>query len=155
MDPNANQPLGTNPITQPVTPPVAQPVPSTADASMPPMPGQIPTPIPTTSTPNLNSDPMPGQTPSFATTGAMPETPKKKGGKTVALLIILLLLVLGMAAYIMFAKQQVSKTDESVTDTNVSTPAPTIEPTIAPEQDIEISSPEADLQNIETDVNGL
>lgn len=124
MDPNNNQPLGTNPIAQP-TPTAVPPVEAIPAA---------PTPAPTIS----------------------PEAPKKKNNKAIILLVILLLLVLGMVAYVMFSQNQMNNAEKAATD-NSSTvlPTPTAIPTLAPEEDLEVASPEADLLELEADVKGL
>ena len=126
MDPNNNQPSATSPIQQPVPQPVSQPA---APVQSPP-----PTPV----------------------SGA--SGPKKGMGKGIILLIILLLLVLGIGGYILFAKNQLNNTQKTATDNTSSvlpSPTPTLVPTLAPEEDLEVSSPEADLINIEADVKGL
>lgn len=126
MDPNNNQPLGTNPIQQPVAP---QPV--------------------ATATPPV--EPVAPVAPQN-----MSENPKKGMGKGIILLVILLLLAVGIAAYILFAKIQLNKA-QKITTENTSTvlPTPTLVPTLAPEEDLEVSSPEADLLELEADVKGL
>lgn len=127
MDPNLNQPLGANPIN-PVTQPQVQSV--STEVNTPP-----------TSTPT----PM-----------GMPQNPEKKNNKTLILLIILLILTIGMVTYILFAKNQMNKAQKVTVDSsNVLIPSPTLSPTLAPENDLEVSSPEADLQNLENDVNAL
>ena len=127
MDPNNNQPVEANPIQQPVAP---QP------AVTPPVQPAAPV------------------APQNATDG----NPKKGMGKGIILIVILLLLVLGMAGYIMFAKSQLDKTQKAPTNNTSSalpTPSPTASPTPLPENDLEISSPEADIIDIEADVKGL
>jgi len=126
MDPNNNQPLETNPVTQPAP----------QQANVPPT---QPTPI----------APTPAQTVSN-------EAPKGKSNKVVILLVILLLLAVGMIAYIMFAKNQMSNTQKATTDdSSVIMPSPTLAPTLTPEEDLEVSSPEADLLELDADVKGL
>ena len=126
MEPNNNQPLETNPVQQPA----AQPVPSTPPAEAPPA---TPTPAPTIS-----------------------PVPKGKSNKAVILLIILLLLVVGMVTYVLFAKNQINKAQKATTDNSSSVlPSPTTVPTLAPEEDLEVASPEADLMDIEKDLQGL
>jgi flagellar basal body-associated protein FliL len=82
------------------------------------------------------------------------ETPNKKGGKMMMLIIIVLLLVIGMVAYIIFANSQINQNPTSRTE-NVIKPSPAVSSTMAPEQEIDVSSPEADLQQLDTDVNSL
>lgn len=83
--------------------------------------------------------------------------PKKGMGKEIILIIILLLLVFGMAAYILFVKIQMKNTQKTTTDNNSSVlPSPTvIPPTIAPEDDLEIGSPEDDLLELDANVKAL
>lgn len=82
--------------------------------------------------------------------------PKGKSSKAVILLVILLLLVVGMVSYVLFAKNQMNKTQKATTD-NSSTvlPTPTLVPTLAPEEDLEAASPEGDLLELDADVKGL
>lgn len=84
------------------------------------------------------------------------ENPKKGMGKGIILLVILLLLLIGMAAYVLFAKNQMNNTQKTTTD-NSSTiiPTPTAVPTLAPEEDLELGSPEGDLLELDADVKGL
>lgn len=123
MDPNNNQPIGTNP-QQPVAPkPVATPPlqPVAPDAPQ-------------------NAD----------------GNPKKVVGKGIILIVILILLVVGMAAYILFAKIQMNSSQKTTTDNSSSVmPSPTAVPTLAPEEDLEVASPEADLIDLEADVKAL
>jgi uncharacterized protein HemX len=111
--------------------PIAQPAvqPAPAEVSAPP-----PTPAP----------------------ASVPESPKKKNSKVIILLVMLLLLAVGMIAYILFAKNQMNNAQKSVADnSSVITPAPSLSPTLAPENDLEISDPEADLLDLDADVKGL
>lgn len=126
MEPNANQPEGVVNQPQPAVQPVVPPVQQQAQPITPPVP-------PT------------------------PQNPKKGMGKKLILIVILLLLVVGMAAYALFAKNQLSNTQKTTTDnTIVVTPTPTpVPPTLAPEEDLEISSPEADLLDLDADVKAL
>lgn len=126
MDPNNNQPLGTNPLAQPAPQPIAV---STTQ----------PTPDSTSPAPTLSSD-----------------GPKGKSNKVVILLVILLLLAVGMIAYAMFAKNQMSNTQKSTTgDSSAVMPSPTLAPTLTPEEDLEINSPEGDLMELDADLKGL
>ncbi len=126
MEPNLNQPTETNPLVQPTTQPPVPPVEPAAPIA--------PTPAPTNT----------------------PETPKGTGRKSAILIIILLLLVIGMAAYILFAKNQVNENQKAATDnSSLELPTPTQVPTPAPEEDLEVASPEADLLDLEADLKGL
>ena len=87
---------------------------------------------------------------------SVPEGPKGKNNNVIILLVILLLLVIGIIAYILFAKGQLSNTQKITTDNNSSVlPSPTTVPTLAPQDDLEVLSPEGDIIDIETDVKGL
>lgn len=136
MDPNNNQPIGTNPTAQTVPQPAAPAAPAT-----PPVASQTPP-----------------STPVGETTSASPEAsaPKKSNKKWFILLLILLLLAAGIAAYVLYAKNQMDNTQKATTQ-NSSTvlPTPTLIPTLAPEEDLEVASPEADLLDIEADVKAL
>ena len=126
MDPNNNQPIGTNPIQQPVPQPVSQP------AATPPV------------------------QPAPAAPAPVGETPKKSNKKWLILLLILLLLAVGITAYALFAKQQMKDTQKETSDNSILVlPTPTLTPTLAPEEDLEIASPEADLIDIEADIKAL
>lgn len=128
MDPNNNQPIETNSTAQSI------PQPATA-----PMSPQAPTPVAPTPAPS---------TP--------PQAPKGKNSKIIIILVILLLLVVGIVAYVLFAKNLMNNSQKTTTD-NSSTvlPTPTLIPTLAPEEDLEVSSPEADLLEIDADVKAL
>lgn len=125
MEPNNSQPIETNPIKQPVM----QPAPPTVPA---PVVAPNPTPITT------------------------PEPPKGKGSKAIILLVILLLLAVGIIIYILFAKNQMDNVQKAVTE-NSSTviPTPTTVPTLTPEENLEVRSPEADLLELDADVKAL
>lgn len=131
MDPNNNQPIGTNPLQQPTAPqPVA------------PQPVQSPPPTPVS---EAGSAPLSGAS-----------APKKGMGKGIILLVILLLLAVGIIAYILFAGAQMKNNQKTTIDNN-STIAPTATtvPTLAPEEDLEVASPEADLLDLDADLKGL
>ena len=58
----------------------------------------------------------------------------------------------------MFAKSQNDKAQKAASNNTSSalpTPSPTASPTPLPENDLEVSTPEADLLDIEADVKGL
>lgn len=82
--------------------------------------------------------------------------PKKGMGKGIILIIILVVLVLGIIAYILFAKNQMNN-NQKITTGNTSSvlPSPTTVPTLAPENDLEVVNPEADLSDLDADVKGL
>jgi len=129
MDPNNNQPINTNPLEQAAPQPVATP-PSTQSTPVAPTPE----------------------------TTVLAEAPKVKGKKAIILLVILLLLVVGMIAYVLFAKNQLNKTQKTTADNSsvaIPSPSPTLVPTLAPEEDLEVNSPEADLLEIDADIKGL
>lgn len=140
MDPNNNQPASadTNPLQQalPAQPVVAAPVPS---------------PEPTQPTP------PPPAAPITAPVAPLAPTEKPKGNKKLmVLLILLLLLIAGMGVYVFFAQSQIQKTQQVSTDNQSAViPTATAVPTIAPENDLELASPEADLLDIEKDLQGL
>lgn len=124
---NLNQQMDTNPLGQP-SQPVAQSAPATMGTTQPSAPAEMNVQV----------------------------APKGKGGNTIALLVILLLLIVGIAGYVVFTKIQLSNEQKSAAEnTSVATPQPTATPTLAPESDIEISSPEADLIDLENDAKGL
>lgn len=82
--------------------------------------------------------------------------PKGKMNKTIILLVILLLLVSGMVGYILFTKNQMDNAQKAtITNTNYVAPSPSPTPTLAPKDNLEVSSPEADLKQLDTDVKGL
>lgn len=125
MDPNTNQPIGTSPLQQPAVP--------QAVATPPVQPAA---PIVASQNPNENS--------------------KKGMGKGIILFVILVLLAIGIVIYILFAKNQMNNTQKTATDNNSSAiPTPTSVPTLAPEEDLEIVNPEADLLELDSDVKSL
>lgn len=144
MDPNNNQPIGTNPVpqpafqqsaAQPVAAPAAQPV-----AAQPVAP--------------ISPQPISPQN--------VAETPKKGGGKRIILIILILILIIGMGVYILFAKSQLNSTQKTSTNTGPIPQAPSIEgektPSISEptlQDDLNIESPEADLQSLDAEVKGL
>ncbi len=79
--------------------------------------------------------------------------------KRLYLVIIMILLILGMGAYLIFAKNQLNNAQKSALNSRTVNPVakPTITPTVAPTriEDINIASPEADLNQIDKDVQGL
>ena len=84
------------------------------------------------------------------------ENPKKGMGKGIILLVIILLLVAGIVSYILFTRDQLNKAQKITTDnSSLVLPTPTLVPTLAPEEDLEVGSPEADLLELDADVKGL
>lgn len=128
MDPNNNQPINTNPLQQPAAAPVA--------------------PAPATPTP-------PAQPVQTVAPQNPPSTPKSNK-KILILLLLLVLLIIGMGGYVFFAKNQMDNKQKTSTPIqSVVLPTPTLAPTLAPEEDLEVASPEADLLEIEADLKGL
>lgn len=96
------------------------------------------------------------QQPAATAAQNLSESPKQGLGKGVILIIILLVLVLGIAAYILFAKAQINKNQKTTAEnTSLVLPSPTLVPTLAPEEDLEIGSPEEDLSDLDVDVVAL
>lgn len=136
MEPNNNQPIGTNPAAQPTLQPATSPI-------SPPSASPI---VPTESVP-APTNPAPN-TP--------PEAPKGKNSKVIILLVILVLLVVGIVAYVLFARAQMNNNQKTTADNTSSVlPTPTLVPTLAPEEDLGISSPQADLLELDADVKNL
>jgi hypothetical protein len=129
---NLNQPGGVNPMSQtaqPVTQPGPAPI-STGPVQQPPIATQM--------------------------NNAMAPNGSGKGGKTVALLIILLLLIVGIVGYVIFTKMQTGNSQKNAEENKtVVIPQATLTPTLAPENDLEVGSPEADLVELENDAKGL
>lgn len=183
MDPNNNnQPINTNPLgaqqpaPQPIEQPVVQPAvsqsveapvaaPITAPASpaepvqqassfftpTPPASAPISAPAPT-------APPAAPLTPTITTPAFDKQPPKSGSKKGIALLTVLLILILGMAGYVFFAKNQLNIAQKKSTEnTSVVIPTATIAPTVTPAtvEQVIVDSPEADLNAIEQDVLGL
>lgn len=154
MEPNNNQPINTNPLGQAGAP---QPVPT------PPVNAGLPTQQPTTApTPAPTTPPTPTTTPptQTPTPEAAIQSPEKKGKKGAILLLILLILVLGMGAYVLFAKDKLNTSSKTpTTDTSLVVPtvitSPTATPTPASVEQLIVESPETDLSGIEKDLQGL
>lgn len=148
MDPNNNQPIGTNPVQQPAPQPVAPTPPTQAPVA--------PTPAQTVAAP-------PVQPAAPVVPQNVAENPKKGGRKKIILLILILILIIGMGVYILFAKSQLNNIQKTSTNTTApiqqspgtqgekipSVPKPTSQ------DDLNIESPEADLQGLEAEINGL
>lgn len=88
------------------------------------------------------------------------ETPKKGHGKVLILLFLLLLLIAGMAVYILFVQNQAKNVKNTIGENSTvvpsSIPSPTESVSPSPAQDdLNIENPQADLQGIEADVQGL
>lgn len=130
MDPNNNQPINTNPLGQ-------------------------------------QSPSQPMTTPSPATPPAQPSQPagdqnipvaSKSNKRIIILLVILVLLIAGMGFYVFFVQKQLNITQKTSTENAsvvipTATPIPTVTPTSIDE--VEIASPEADLNEIENEVGNL
>lgn len=92
-----------------------------------------------------------------------PQIPKKGNGKRIILLILILLLLIEVGVYILSVKNQSDNTKEASTDYDINTVLPT--PTYAApspsvsestsRDDLNVESPEADLQLLDNDVSGL
>lgn len=89
---------------------------------------------------------------------------KKHYGKGTILFIIILLLILVMSGYLLFAINQLKHTQETFIDnSSVALPLPSHKPSPSPTpspkeediEDIDVESPEADLQLLDTEVNDL
>jgi hypothetical protein len=153
MEPNNNQTQGINPINQAVgqVPPSAQEVQAPITAT------PIPTPSPVQPLAQPISNPPPVIDPNaIPAPPVMPESPKGKGGKLILLLIIVLLIVIGMIVYIFYAKNQMKTAEKPIEpNTTVLIPSPKVTPTLTPEEELQVSSPEADLKDIETELEAL
>lgn len=126
MDPNNSQ-QNTQPVQQPVGNPLQQEPVAQQSQSVPPI----------------------------ITPAAPPPAPKDGNKKGILLLIILIVLILGMGYYVLFAKKQLNKAP--INNATTAIPTATIAPTAAPEtiEDIDVVSPDADLNAIEQDLQGL
>lgn len=87
---------------------------------------------------------------------------KKRYGKGTILFIIILLLILVMSGYLLFAINQLKYTQETFTDNSAvvlpsykPSPSPTPSPKEEDIEDIDVESPEADLQLLDADVKDL
>lgn len=86
----------------------------------------------------------------------IPQAPKSGGKKVIALLIILIIFALGMWGYIIFVKNRINNQQKrSAENTSVIIPTITPTPTPASVEEIDVASPDADLNNIEKDIQGL
>lgn len=102
------------------------------------------------------------QQPVQANLSPMETSPSPKPGskKGIILLAIVLILALGMGSYVLFAKKQLSTTqDMSTYNKSTIVPTSTIAPTITPatveELNVENPSSSSALQEINTDLQGL
>lgn len=91
-----------------------------------------------------------------------PQNPKKRYGKGTILFIIILLLILMISVYLLYAINELKNTQEmSSNNSTVILPsyAPPPSPTPSPKEedieDIDVESPEADLQLLDADVKDL
>jgi uncharacterized protein HemX len=164
MDPNNNQTINTNPLgQQPVTPEPVVPQPAAATPKpVEPQPTATPftNPLATpSSAPVPPAQPTIMQSPTstpMTTPASAPEKPKGKGGKAIMLVIILILLILGMTAYVLFTRSQIENAEKAATENKTTELSlPTATPTLAPENDLEVTNPDADLKDLEADVSGL
>jgi len=143
MDPNNNQPIQPTSNTNPAEQPAVQPQPPVT-----PVEGVVP---PIQPTPGIPSVP-----PIMPVT--MTENPPKKGSKVPLLLVILLLLIIGMGTYVMFAKNQINNEKKVATQIKSTIiPTPTVQPEVTPAtvDDVNVASPDADLNTLDKDVQGL
>ena len=143
MEPNTNQPIGTSPIQQPAAPQPAA-TPPAAQAPQPSTPVQP-----------FGSELRAAELQAISSPSG-DSAPKKGMGKGIILFIILVLLAIGIAVYILFAKNQMNNTQKTTTEnSNFVIPTPTAVPTLTPEEDLEVVNPESDLLDLDTDVKGL
>lgn len=86
----------------------------------------------------------------------IPAASSNKGNKGIVILLIMVILGIGMATYVLFAKNQIKITQKNSTE-STSVVTPTTAPVAAPVtvDEINVSSPDADLKSIETDAQGL
>lgn len=115
-------------------------------------------------TENLNATvPAAGSQPTQPVTPVQSTPPtqnsqKVHSSKMLILLMILFVLVVGMVAYMYFAKQQsnVLQTNPGE-NTTIVAPSPTVvvTPTPASVEEIMIETPETDLQDLDSDLQGL
>jgi len=143
MDPNNNQPISAQPmqppvmdntVQQPVSNPVIQPVAPTT----PP-----PAPVPPTNATPITTDPVAREV---------------SGGhkKGTLLLLLLLLLVIGIGAYVLYAKNLLNSAQETPVNTAVAVPTVIqATPTPATVEQINVEDPTTDLDAIDKDVQGL
>lgn len=152
MDPNNNlQQSGTQPV-QPVAPATQQPVQQPAQQPMSqPMAASQPLQQPVSAPP-----PAPAAT-AMPPAPPIQETPKSGSKKGLILILILLILVLGMAYYVFFAKQRINSIQKAATEnTTIAIPTVTAPPAAPSSVDeISVENPEADLKDIESDLQGL
>jgi len=84
--------------------------------------------------------------------------PKKSHKKIVILLVILILMILGMGAYLIFYKDVMSNQKAASAKNEIVVPTVTLTPTIAiPDnvEDVQVESPDADINALEKDAQGL
>lgn len=97
--------------------------------------------------------------PTSISTAPAVETQNAGGKKTIILLIILIILAIGILIYVLFVKNQLtSQGKTSVDNATITAPAiPTItpKPTPATIDDVQVESPEANLNEIEKLIQGL
>lgn len=142
MDPNNNlQQPGTQPV-QPVAPTIQQPAQQPMNQPAANQPLQQPVSVP---------PPTPAAMP------PVQESPRNGGKKGLILILILLILVLGMAYYVFFAKQRINNIQKTSTEnTTIAIPTITTLPAAPSSVDeVSVENPEADLKEIENDLQGL
>jgi len=88
-----------------------------------------------------------------------PQETSKNGSKKLILLIIIILLISGMAAYVIFANNRTKITQQNTANNSIiaiptKTPVAT-SPTPATIEEINVASPDADLNGIEKDIQEL
>lgn len=158
MDPNKDQPINTNPFAQQASsqPAAPQPITAAPPSTPDPLVQQVTPPAAPISPAQQAAAPAP--TPEPVSTSMPPLAPKSGGKKGIILIVILLILALGMAFYVFFVKNQLKTAQKASTEnTNIVIPTTTIQPTATPAtvDEIEIASPDADLSDIEADIQGL
>jgi uncharacterized protein HemX len=143
MDTNNNQPIGTQPMQPPVTDNTVQ---------QPFTPPMTPPVAPTTPPPSANQ-------PIISTPVASePVAQEVSGGhkKGTLLLLLLLLLVIGIGAYVLYAKNVFNTAQEAPVNSTVAVPTVIVAtPTPATVEQINVEDPTTDLDAIDKDAQGL
>jgi flagellar basal body-associated protein FliL len=84
--------------------------------------------------------------------------PKSGNPKGLILAIVLILLIIGMGYYVFFANDQIKNAQrDSSNNTTVVIPTVTAGPTTTPAtvDEVKVSSPDADINDVEKDTQGL
>lgn len=163
------------PVAQPVSAPVADPM----EAALPTKPAEalapsapiMPTaepmspvapPVMPASAPEPTFAPTqpPTATPAASAAPANPQMPEKDSNKKgIILMIILLILIAGMGYYVFFAKGQMDQAKKAASENAsvVTAPKVTVTPVVTPAtiDEVEIASPDAELNLLDKDVQGL